>query len=283
MRIGIIGHPLTHTLSPVLHTAAAKELGLPLVYGTLDVESDFLPALIPALRMQEFRGANVTIPYKEAVMPLLDEINNEAAAVGAVNTIVNENGKLIGYNTDITGIALALDPIKEQLRGKSIVILGAGGAARAAAYAVARYCSPRSITVFNRTLSRAENLVQHFKKLFSEITWKCFSVHKQLSQAIAECTLVVNTTSVGMHPHSNASPLPNEITFSNHQIIFDIIYTPLRTALLTHATACGAATINGVEMFIHQGAHAFELWTGKPLPIPSARDAVMKRLNENNK
>ncbi len=283
VRIGIIGHPLTHTLSPALHTAAAKELHLPLVYGTLDVGNDFLPALISSLRNQKFRGANITIPYKEAVLPLLDEIKDEAASVGAVNTIVNEDGKLIGYNTDVTGIARALDSVRDSIHQKSILILGAGGAARAAAYAVADSCSPQGITIFNRTQNRAENFVRHFQKHFPKMTWEYFRERERLPHAVEESALIINATSVGMSPHSGTSPLPLEIRFSNHQIIFDIIYTPLRTALLKHAETYGAATINGVEMFIHQGARAFELWTGKPLPLALARDTVLKKLKENHK
>jgi shikimate dehydrogenase len=283
IHIGIIGHPLTHTLSPALHNAAAKELHLPLVYGTLDVSNDFLPALITSLRSRKFRGANVTIPYKETVVPLLDEIKEEAASVGAVNTIVNEDGKLIGYNTDVTGIARALESVRDSLKKKSILILGAGGAARAAAYAVANHCLPDGITIFNRTKSRAENLVGHFQKLFPKIVWKCFSERERLPHEAEASTLIINATSVGMSPRSNVSPLPPETGFSNHQIIFDIIYTPLRTALLKQAETCGAATINGVEMFIHQGARAFELWTGKPLPLALARETVLKKLKENHK
>ncbi|MDE3056818.1 MAG: hypothetical protein KGJ59_02535, partial [Bacteroidota bacterium] len=162
---GIIGQPLAYTLSPAMHTAAAKELRLPLVYGTLRVDDDVLPALIASLRAQRFKGVNVTIPYKEAVLPLLDEIKDEAAAVGAVNTIVNDHGTLIGYNTDITGIERSLNSKRDTMRQQSVLILGAGGAARAAAYAVAEFCSPQAITIFNRTRSRAEHLVQHFLKL----------------------------------------------------------------------------------------------------------------------
>ncbi len=266
-----------------MHTAAAQELHMPLMYGTLDVGSEFLPALIASLRVQKFRGANVTIPHKEAVLPLLDEITEEAASVGAVNTIVNENGTLTGYNTDVTGIARALDSVHDTLRQKTIVILGAGGAARAAAYASAKYCSPQSIIVFNRTHNRAENLVQHFQKLFPKIVWKSVGEHETLARSVEKSILIVNATPVGMHPHVKASPLPFEAKFSNHQIIFDIVYTPLRTALLNQAEACGAATIEGIEMFIHQGARAFELWTGMPFPLTSARETVLKKLNESRK
>ena len=145
-RVGIIGHPIAHTLSPAMHTAAFDELGIPFTYGVFDVVDGFLPALLASLRKNGFAGVNITIPHKQRVIPLLDTVDEDAMAIGAVNTIVNRGGKLTGYNTDVAGIRQALEPFKERIRNVSVVILGAGGGARAAAYAISKDFLPASGT-----------------------------------------------------------------------------------------------------------------------------------------
>jgi shikimate dehydrogenase len=277
-RVGIIGHSIAHTLSPAMHTAAFDELRIPFTYGVFDVVDEFLPALLASLRKNGFAGANVTIPHKEHIIPLLDGVNEDATAIGAVNTIVNHEGKLTGYNTDVAGIQKALAPFKERIRGVSVVVLGAGGGARAAAYAIAKNFSPASVRLYNRTASRAGKIAYDFGKIFPGINFENVSDVQRLPAVIADSALVVNTTPAGMTPNIDAFPIPPAIRFSNHQIIFDIIYTPIETAFLHKAKADGAATVNGVEMFVRQGAKAFELWTGKPFPVDVARQAVVKAL-----
>ncbi len=277
-RVGIIGHPIAHTLSPAMHTAAFDELGIPFTYGVFDVVDGFLPALLASLRKNGFAGVNITIPHKQRVIPLLDTVDEDAMAIGAVNTIVNRSGKLTGYNTDVAGIRQALEPFKERIRNVSVVILGAGGGARAAAYAISKDFLPASVRIYNRTASKAEKIAGDFRKFFPGIVYENITDTEHLPAVIADAVLVVNTTPAGMKPNINALPIPSAIRFSNHQIIFDIIYTPIETAFLRRAKADGAATINGVEMFVQQGAKAFELWTGKLFPFAVARQAVLKAL-----
>ena len=276
--IGIIGHRISHTLSPAIHTAAFRDLGLPFSYGVFDVAPDFLAPLIGSMRKNGCVGANITIPHKEAVIPLLDDLHEDAAALGAVNVIVNRNGKLTGYNTDILGIKHVLEPFKEKLRNSSVIILGAGGGARAAVYALSKFFSPRAILIYNRSADRADTIAHDFKKIFPKIMYERIPVPGRLTTALAESVLIMNTTSVGMTPNVDALPLPGTISFSNQQIIFDIIYNPVETALLRLARKHGAQTINGVEMFLQQAAHSFELWTGKIFPVEAAREIVLRSL-----
>ncbi len=277
-RVGIIGHPIAHTLSPAMHTAAFDELRIPFTYGVFDVIDEFLPALLASLRKNEFAGVNITIPHKERVIGLLDSVKDDAATIGAVNTIVNLNGKLTGYNTDIAGIQKALEPFGERIRSGSVLVLGAGGGARAAVYAISRNFSPSSVRLYNRTISRAEAIVNEFKKIFPGVAFENVADVKRIPAVAADSVLIVNTTSVGMTPNNGTSPFSPAIRFSNQQIIFDIIYTPIETEFLRRAKSDGAQTINGVEMFVHQGAKAFELWTGERFPVDLARQAVLKAL-----
>jgi shikimate dehydrogenase len=198
--------------------------------------------------------------------------------LGAVNVIVNRNGKLIGYNTDMLGIKHVLEPSEEKLRSSSVVILGAGGGARAAVYAISKFFSPRSVLVYNRSTDRAEKMTNDFKKIFPKIAYERIPGPERLATALAQSVLIMNTTSVGMKPNIDDLPLPRTITFSNQQIIFDIIYNPVETALLRLARMHGIRTINGVEMFLRQAALAFELWTGKIFPVEVAREVVLRAL-----
>ena len=276
--VGIIGHPIAQTLSPLMHTAAFEELHLPFVFGVFDVIEEFLPALVMSLRKQGCAGASVTIPHKQRIIPLLDEVRDDAAALGAVNTVVNRNGRLIGFNTDMLGIKEALEPVRKNIEGSSVLLLGAGGAARAALYAISQFFSPKGVRIHNRSKRRASKVVGEFRRLFPSISYETISNNQQLSSEAASASLVVNSTSLGMTPLIDTSPLPATVTFSNHQIIFDIVYNPVETVLLRRAKLSGAQTINGVEMFVHQGAHAFELWTGSRFPIERARTVVTRAL-----
>ncbi|HLP16123.1 MAG TPA: shikimate dehydrogenase [Bacteroidota bacterium] len=274
--LGIIGHHISYTLSPALHNEAIRVLGLPYTYGVFDVSGEMLPGLLEAMRREHVRGANVTKPHKEAVMPLLDELSGEATALGAVNTIVNTDGVLRGENTDVDGVRASLVPHAAMLSNEPLLVLGAGGASRAALYAAAEF-RPCTIMIHNRNTERARQTAAIFAALFPDVRFDVVEA-ANLVQAASQARLIVNTTTVGMTPDTDAMPLPNETRFSNHQIIFDIVYTPLQTALLRKAAADGAAVINGMDMFIHQGARAFTLWTGEKFPVQAPRERVLREL-----
>ena len=276
--VGIIGHPLGHSLSPAMHSATFERLGLAYKFGVFDVSEEFLPALIMSLRKSGVAGANVTIPYKERVIPFLDSVSEDAAALGAVNTIVSRNGTLMGFNTDISGLQKTFEPIAEKIRNKAVLLLGAGGVARAALHAIAKELAPGLVRIYNRTAERGIAMASEFTKLFPVIRHECVADIRQLHSIVSESSLIVNATPVGMSPDTAAAPLSADIRFSNHQIIVDIIYNPVETTLLRRARLDGAQTINGVEMFIQQGAKSFELWTGKPFPIDLARKTVLQAL-----
>ena len=281
--VGIIGHPIVQTLSPAMHTAAFEQLGLPFVFGVFDVTLEFLPALVASLRMKNIAGANVTISHKQEVMRLLDAVTDDAARLGAVNVIVNRDGVLTGHNTDFVGVEHSLEPVRARLRGASILILGSGGGAGAVAYALSKGFSPGRIRIYNRTTDRAVAMTDKFQRLFPSIRFDTVADQQSISSAIVESTLIVNTTSVGMTPNIESLPVPEHAAFSNQQIIFDIIYNPVETALLRRARASGALTINGVDMLVYQGAAAFELWTGKKFPVELARSVLLDALTTKEK
>jgi shikimate dehydrogenase len=276
--IGIIGHKIHHTMSPIIHTSAFKKLNLDYDYGVMDVSAEMLPNLISSLRTLNFRGANITIPYKEKVIHLVDEVSDEAKMINAVNTIVNNNGRLVGYNTDAHGVYISLAYYAEEIKNNHVVIFGAGGAARATVYAIAKFFAPKRIMIVNRTLGNADAIAEEFGPKFRLTKFFTTNDHDVAVREINVAALLVNTTSVGMKPHVNFHPLPPNAVIQKNQLVFDIVYNPIETALLTIAHHAGARTISGVEMLLGQGAKAFELFTHHEFPIHTAREAVLKEL-----
>lgn len=276
--IGIIGHRISHSLSPAMHMAAFKKMNLEFYYGVIDVSPEMLPNLIASLRNMNFRGANVTIPHKETVMPLIDEVSEEAKMIGAVNTIVNNNNRLVGYNTDAHGIYLSLAPYSEEIKNNHVVLFGAGGAARATVYAIAKFFAPKRILIVNRTLKNAKMIAEEFTPKFQLTKFFYSNEQEIIAREIDVAVLLVNTTSVGMKPLINVHPLPAKSVIQKHQIVLDIIYNPTETAFLKIARNAGARTIGGVEMLLGQGAKAFELFTHNQFPINLAREVILKEL-----
>ncbi|MDP1677071.1 MAG: shikimate dehydrogenase [Bacteroidota bacterium] len=276
--IGIIGHSISHTMSPAMHTSAFKKLNLDYNYGVMDVSPDMLPNLISALRTLNFRGANVTIPYKEKVIHLVDEVSEEAKIINAVNTIVNNNGRLIGYNTDAHGIYISLAYYAEEIKNNHVVIFGAGGAARAAVYAVAKFFAPKRIMIVNRTLENASAIAKEFGPKFKLTKFFATNDHEVTIREINVAALLINTTSVGMKPLININPLPQDAVIQKDQIVLDIVYNPIETTLLKFAHHAGARTVSGIEMLLGQGAKAFELFTHHDFPMHTAREVVLKEL-----
>lgn len=277
---GIIGDPIEHTLSPVMHNAAFLEMGLDYVYLPFKVAEKDLPGAIKGLRALNIAGINVTIPHKVAVMSLLDELDELAGYIGAVNTIVNQNGILKGYNTDASGFYRVFTANNIVVSTKKIVILGAGGAARAIAFILAD--KGAEITILNRSLDSAQAISERiFKTLRTEIKIGELNL-KNLQSSLEEADIVVNATSLGMSPQLAETPVPASLLNERMKVV-DIIYNPLQTRLLKEAEIKGAGVFNGLEMLVRQGAAAFELWTGLKAPIDTMRKVAGDRLRENEK
>jgi shikimate dehydrogenase len=254
----LIGDPVAHSVSPAMYNAAFRERQLPYTFEALRVTTDHLAAAVSSLRGANLRGANVTIPHKTAVMPLLDAVDAAALRIGAVNTIVNQNGKLTGYNTDAPGFLTALRKSGFKPEGRQAVVLGAGGAARAVVFALKD--AGAEVAVINRTFSTA-------RALAAETGTRAFETSAEgYRQALEGAVLVVNATSVGLSPEEAATPLPQE-WLRPDLTVFDTVYRPRRTCLLREAEAAGCAVIGGLEMLAAQGALSFELWTGQPAPL----------------
>lgn len=267
---GVIGDPIAHSKSPLMMNRAFRELGLNSAYGAFHVTSEQLPAALAGVRALRMRGLNVTIPHKEAVIPLLDELDESAQMIGAVNTIVNDNGTLRGYNTDGIGYVRSLEEETGiDLAGKTVAVIGAGGAARAILYAFAKR-NVKKIWIVNRTVARAEQLAQHFSAMcdVGVLQTEALSIYG------ASLDLLVNTTSVGMSPDVEQCPLNDFHWIDENIIISDLIYNPRVTTLLRRAAECGAKTHGGLGMLVYQGACAFEYWTGLQAPVQSMWQAV---------
>jgi len=266
--VGLIGWPVEHSLSPAMHNSAFAALNLNWRYLPLPVHPERLGEAVAGLRALGFVGANVTVPHKEAVMSYLDHVTPEAQAIGAVNTIVVREGRSIGHNTDWCGFLAALSEGGFDPQGKRVVVLGAGGAARAVVYALAH--AGAQVTVLNRTLARAQVLVKDFSPLFPALPLTLQTLEEQT----AEAHLLVNATPVGTWPEVNQSIWPQGLTFPGHLTVFDLVYNPRQTKLLRQAEAAGAKAIGGLGMLVHQGAAAFELWTGEKAPVETMYEAA---------
>lgn len=273
---GVFGDPVAHSQSPRMLNRAFAETGLPAVYTAFHVTAPGLADAVKGIRALGLRGVNVTIPHKVEVMKHLDAIDESARSIGAVNTIVNDGGRLTGYNTDGIGYVRSLkeetgfDPV-----GKRVVVLGAGGAARGIVWALARE-GAAEITVANRTAARAVELAGAYA---SRALLRGTGM-EDAEEALLSADLVVNTTRAGMHPYIGESPLPAELLHPG-LLVSDIVYTPRMTLLLRQAEERGCAVHGGLGMFIHQGAHAFELWTGQAAPVDAMRDEVEAALAGN--
>jgi shikimate dehydrogenase len=275
---GIIGDPIEHTISPKMQNAAFSNAGLDYIYIPFRVKREHLGWAVQGMRGLAISGLNVTIPHKVAVMPFLDEIEPLAHKIGAVNTIKNEDGILIGKNTDASGFLRALATEKIDPKGANICVLGAGGAARAIAFTLADRGAVLSI--LNRHHDAAEELagrIRHYYRLDVDV----LELNKEnLSTVMKRTDILVNTTSVGMSPNSQETPVP--LTLLNRKlVVFDIIYNPLKTRLLAGAERRGARTISGVEMLVWQGAAAFEFWTEVNAPVEIMRQAALRALESD--
>lgn len=275
---GVIGCPVEHSLSPAMHNAAITELGLDFIYVPFRVEPADLPRAIGGMRAFGIRGLNATIPHKEAIVPLLDDVDDAARALGAVNTVWNDGGVLRGSNTDGLGFAAPLAAMGFDCGGKRALVIGAGGAARAVIYRLLK--DGARVTIANRSVDRARAVAA---QIGSAAGMPCAAVIDMgdagaLGAHASAADLVVNATSVGMSPRSDVPPVVPAEWLHGGQVVYDLVYRPLETSLLGAAAAAGAVTIDGVDMLVHQGAAALRWWSGADPPIDVMRQAVLEGL-----
>lgn len=260
---GIIGCPIKHTLSPAMHNAAYESLSLDYCYVPFLVSPDALEDAIKAIKALNILGINVTVPHKEKVMTYLDETDREAAFIGAVNTLVNSDGRLIGYNTDGRGFMQSLAESAIDPRDKDILIIGAGGAARALGYSLVQ--EAKSLSLFGRSKMRVHNLVHDLNRIKNSVS-SCMDL-----SAVGRYHMIINATPLGL---KKEDPLPLDTSsLKPGQIVYDLIYK--RTRLLEHASERGCVTVSGLGMLLWQGVFAFELWTGRRPDVEVMRNALL--------
>ncbi|MEJ8547489.1 shikimate dehydrogenase [Brevibacillus borstelensis] len=275
--VGLFGHPVSHSQSPLMHNAAFAKTGLDFVYMAFDVAPERLAEAMAGIRSLGIKGVNVTIPHKVAIMPMLDEIDPLAQRIGAVNTVVNRDGYLIGYNTDGAGYVRSLaETTGLVLEQQTVTMLGAGGAARAVAFTLAER-GVREIRIINRSRERATLLAEHVGTIVPTVVID----PADGKAAIEDASLLINTTSIGMYPQVDEMPVQEEWLHSG-LIVSDLIYNPLETRLLKVAKSRGAQVHSGIGMFVNQGALAFELWTGEAAPAETMREIVLEQLSKAN-
>jgi shikimate dehydrogenase len=261
-RVVLVGHPVTQSISSALHQSAFEEVGIDARYEPLDVPLIQLPETIESLRGDDYLGANITVPYKERVVPMVDRLTEEAQATGAVDTLTREGSRLIGHNTDVIGFRAALDAlIGKQKMPKAAVVIGAGGGARAAVYTLITEGFQRVI-VFNRHLHRAEGLIRHFGRSASHMELRAMPWHESVIEAeLAKTKVLINASAVA--DAETMTPVPGEL-LAPDLFVLDLMFVPRETKLLRDARSAGAAeTMNGDTMLLHQTAAAFNLWTGR--------------------
>jgi shikimate dehydrogenase len=271
----LLAHPAGHSISPAMHNAAFKALNIDGHYEALDVAPEGLAEAVAGLRQDDVYGANVTIPHKLAVMPLMDKLSKAAKTIGAVNTIVNQKGELIGHNTDAAGFSQGLEDAGVFLRKKVVVLLGAGGAARAIAYALLS-SGVSKLWIYNRTPEKATAFLKDFAGLGSLAVVR----PEELAFIIRQCDVLVNTTSVGMEKEGldpEQSPLDDGL-LPKKGFVCDIVYRPAKTKLLCDAEEAGLEIQNGLPMLVHQGAEAFRLWTDQEAPAQVMFKAALEAL-----
>lgn len=266
----LLGSPVAHSISPMMHNESFRLLGLDYAYLAFDVGKERLEEVVNAFRIMNVRGFNLTMPDKVKMCSLCDELSEAAQMIGAVNTVVNENGRLIGHNTDGIGYMQALRDAGHSIAGGKMTLLGAGGAATAVCVQAA-LDGVREISIFNRkspTFTRAEQLAERITKQTScKAAVYDIDDHAKLKEEIYSSDILTNGTSLGMAPNEESCPIPDETFVREGLIVSDLIYNPRQTKLLTYGKNRGAKTCNGLYMLLYQGAEAFRLWTGQDMPV----------------
>lgn len=268
---GLIGHPVEHSFSPPMHNAAFNALNMDWTYVAFDVEPSNLKSAIDGARSLNIKGLNVTIPHKIEVMKYLDEIDEVARLIGAVNTIDFRNMK--GYNTDGIGAVKAIEEVTS-IKNKNVVVAGAGGASRAISFYIAKY-GAESITILNRNVDKASNLAEDIN-LIDDVRADSIS---QIDDYVREADILIDTTPVGMHPNVDADAIVGADDMHEDLVVFDAVYNPNETSLIKQAIKANAKPVYGIKMLLYQGAESFKIWTGQNPPVDVMEDALRKTLN----
>jgi shikimate dehydrogenase len=259
--VGLIGHPVAHSLSPVMHNHLYDTLGMDMAYLAFDVEPDRVASAVDGLCSLGFTGFNITIPHKEAVYRLLDRVDREAEIIGAVNTVKIEDGILTGYNTDGQGFIQSLQHAGIRIKGKKAALLGAGGSARSIGIYLAKE-NPDSIHIINRTFQKADTLAGIINE------YKGYRLAYAVRDIPLDADIIINTTNLGMWPDVKGNPL-HGYPLQSSAAVCDIVYNPRQTAMLQYAASRGCVTAGGIGMLIGQGLRAVEIWIGRQLPEDS--------------
>lgn len=279
--VGLVGHPIKHTYSPFIHNVAFELTGLDYIYLPFNVLPVNLKSAIKGLVALGYKGFNVTIPHKVKVKEFMSKVSEEASFVGAINTVLIEEGKLFGYNTDVAGVLESLYSYRREITDNECVVIGAGGSARAVIYTLIKHFRPSKIHLINRTEQRAETLRQFFK---TKMKFDSFTVNElippDIKDIIKSSSLIVNATSVGMYPEEDDAVLTQKDLFSKQQIVFDLVYNPAQTKLLKLAQSNGAKTVDGIKMLVNQAAKSFEIWTGEKMPVEQVEKALLLKLSK---
>ncbi|OEC96408.1 MULTISPECIES: shikimate dehydrogenase [Methanobrevibacter] len=272
--VGLIGHPVEHSFSPPMHNAAFDKLNMDYAYVAFDVDSNNLKSAIDGAKSLNIKGFNVTIPHKIGIMQFLDEIDEVASLIGAVNTIDFKNLK--GYNTDGIGAVRAIEEVTN-IKNKNVVVAGAGGASRAISFYLARYGAD-TITLLNRNVDRAMNLAEDIldSGLITEIKSDSIS---EINSYLSDADILVDTTPRGMHPHTDDEPIARAENMQEDLVVFDAVYNPNETVLIKEAIKAGAKPVYGIKMLLYQGAESFKIWTGRKAPIDVMEKALGETLN----
>ncbi len=270
----VLGDPIEHSLSPTMHNAAFEALGLDFVYLAFRVQLEGLKAAISGAKELGIHGLNITMPCKEAVATYLDMVEPRARDVGAVNTVVNDNGEFVGHNTDGMGALKALEGYNASPQGKRVLLLGAGGAGKAIAFYVAQEAS--SLDILNRSRQKSARLARALQERFPLKTTGSVLSPTKIRRKLESVDILINATSVGMHPQADKS-LVDPSWLRPDLVVMDVVYNPLETQLVKNAKLVGAKVVDGIEMLVHQGAAAFQMWTKQSAPVQVMRQALLGR------
>ncbi|MBQ8017752.1 MAG: shikimate dehydrogenase [Methanobrevibacter sp.] len=272
--VGLIGHPVEHSFSPPMHNAAFKALDMDYAYVAFDVDPSNLKSAIEGAKSLNIKGFNVTIPHKIGVMDFLDGIDEVAELIGAVNTIDFKDMK--GYNTDGIGAVKAIEEVTS-IKGKNIVIAGAGGASRAISFYIAKYGAD-SLTILNRNIDKAQKLARDVSESGLIGNVKSDSIN-DINSYLDDADILINTTPIGMHPNVDVEPIATADHLHEDMAVFDAVYNPNETVLLKEAIKAGAKPVYGIKMLLYQGAESFRIWTGENPPVDVMENALRDTLN----